>query len=374
MAEAAVLLVDDDAPIRRMLERTLAAEGYAVDAVADGGAALAAVERSVPDAIVLDVAMPGLDGLAVTRRLRAQGPARPDPAADRARRARGARRRARRRRRRLPRQAVRGRGADARACGRCCAATARPSEQLAFADLSLDAGDRHRAARRPRPRADPPRGRAARAAAAQRRAASSPASSRSRRCGAARARPAPNVVDRYVAYLRRKLGDPPLIHTVRGVGFRLGGDVSPHRRRARVAAAAAAAIVVAVVAARRSRCPRRLGAELHGSLDDTLRRRAADVARLAASAPALLTRAGRARGARRRRRRCSCRSSTAAAGSSRARARSAAACSRADAAAPQPRCASGAPASPTRARHRADARLRRAARRARRGPGAPAAP
>ena len=32
-----------------------------------------------------------------------------------------------------------------------------------------------------------------------------------------------NVVDRYVAYLRRKLGDPPLIHTVRGVGFRLDG-------------------------------------------------------------------------------------------------------------------------------------------------------
>jgi two-component system response regulator MprA len=31
----------------------------------------------------------------------------------------------------------------------------------------------------------------------------------------------PNVVDRYVAYLRRKLGDPPLIHTVRGLGFRL---------------------------------------------------------------------------------------------------------------------------------------------------------
>ena len=30
-----------------------------------------------------------------------------------------------------------------------------------------------------------------------------------------------NVVDRYVAYLRRKLGEPPLIHTVRGVGFRL---------------------------------------------------------------------------------------------------------------------------------------------------------
>ena len=44
-----VLVVDDDAPIRRMLERTLAAEGYGVAAAADGGAALAAVERSAPD-------------------------------------------------------------------------------------------------------------------------------------------------------------------------------------------------------------------------------------------------------------------------------------------------------------------------------------
>ena len=70
---AALLLVDDDPPIRRMLERTLAAEGYDVEAAADGGAALAAVERSMPDAIVLDVTMPGLDGLAVTRRLRAKG-------------------------------------------------------------------------------------------------------------------------------------------------------------------------------------------------------------------------------------------------------------------------------------------------------------
>src|SRR5829696_8646106 len=70
---AALLLADADAPTRRMLERTLTAEGYDVEAAADGGAALAAVERSVPDAIVLDVTMPGLDGLAVTRRLRAKG-------------------------------------------------------------------------------------------------------------------------------------------------------------------------------------------------------------------------------------------------------------------------------------------------------------
>ena len=70
MSEASVLLVDDDPRILRMLERTLGAEGYDVAAVPDGGAALASVERSVPDLIVLDVAMPGLDGLAVTRRVR----------------------------------------------------------------------------------------------------------------------------------------------------------------------------------------------------------------------------------------------------------------------------------------------------------------
>jgi len=55
----AVLVVDDDGPIRRMLERTLSAEGYDVAGAADGGEALAAVDRSVPDLIVLDVAKPG---------------------------------------------------------------------------------------------------------------------------------------------------------------------------------------------------------------------------------------------------------------------------------------------------------------------------
>src|SRR6478735_2402302 len=73
MPEAAILVVDDDAPIRRMLDRTLTAEGYAVETAADGGQALAAVERSTPDLLVLDVAMPGVDGLAVSRRLRAKG-------------------------------------------------------------------------------------------------------------------------------------------------------------------------------------------------------------------------------------------------------------------------------------------------------------
>ena len=56
-----------------MLERTLVAEGFDVTLAADGGAALVAAERSAPDVIVLDVAMPVLDGLAVCRRLRGKG-------------------------------------------------------------------------------------------------------------------------------------------------------------------------------------------------------------------------------------------------------------------------------------------------------------
>ena len=68
-----VLVVDDDPSLRRMLERTLVAEGFEVTAVADGPAALVEAERAAPDVIVLDVAMPGLDGLAVARRLRAKG-------------------------------------------------------------------------------------------------------------------------------------------------------------------------------------------------------------------------------------------------------------------------------------------------------------
>ncbi|MBV9416732.1 MAG: response regulator transcription factor [Solirubrobacterales bacterium] len=68
-----VLVVDDDPPLRRMLARTLSAEGYEVTVAGDGGGALAEAERTAPDVIVLDVAMPGLDGLTVARRLRGKG-------------------------------------------------------------------------------------------------------------------------------------------------------------------------------------------------------------------------------------------------------------------------------------------------------------
>lgn len=68
-----VLIVEDDAAVRRMLERSLGAEGFEVRSAADGGAALALAEVSAPDLVVLDVAMPGLSGFDVCRRLREKG-------------------------------------------------------------------------------------------------------------------------------------------------------------------------------------------------------------------------------------------------------------------------------------------------------------
>jgi two-component system response regulator MprA len=219
MSEPAVLLVDDDPRILRMLERTLGAEGYAIAAVADGGAALARVERSLPDLIVLDVAMPGLDGLAVTRRLRAK---------------------------RLPvpillltaRDALEDRvaGLDAGAddylvkpfeveelAARVRALLRRnhpPGEQLAFADLVVEPedGTARRAGRELRLTRREMEllellVRNARTVVSREQALEE--------VWGGEGEAGANVVDRYVAYLRRKLGEPALIHTVRGVGFRL---------------------------------------------------------------------------------------------------------------------------------------------------------
>jgi len=65
-----ILVVDDEPQLRRALERALKLEGYEVALAADGDQALAAVASSRPDAIVLDVLMPGRDGLEVCRALR----------------------------------------------------------------------------------------------------------------------------------------------------------------------------------------------------------------------------------------------------------------------------------------------------------------
>ncbi|WP_282203281.1 response regulator transcription factor [Kitasatospora fiedleri] len=67
-----VLVVDDDAAIRRSLERGLRLSGFRVSTAADGAGALAAVAEEPPDVLVLDVGMPGLSGTEVCRTLRAR--------------------------------------------------------------------------------------------------------------------------------------------------------------------------------------------------------------------------------------------------------------------------------------------------------------
>ena len=211
-----VLIVDDDTPVRRALARTLAAEGYETVLAPDGGAALAEVERDPPDAIVLDSIMPGVDGLAVARRLRSKGVSVPilmltarDSVADRVA------------------------GLDAGAddylvkpfateelLARVRALLRRGLEAplLQFADVSLD----------PSSRIVVRGGRTIeltqREAALLELLLRRPGKVLSRRTAmttvwADGSATTENSVDRYVAYLRRKLGDPPLIHTVRGAGF-----------------------------------------------------------------------------------------------------------------------------------------------------------
>ncbi len=218
MPEAAILVVDDDAPIRRMLDRTLSAEGYAVETAADGGEALAAVERSAPDLVVLDVGMPGVDGLSVSRRLRAKGLAVPvllltarDSVPDRVA------------------------GLDAGAddylvkpfateelLARVRALLRRgksPEELLAFGDLTLDPATR--VAQRGEIALTLSEREADLLALLLRNARR--VVSRDQAIGDIWGGDASaNVVDRYVSNLRRKLGEPPLIETVRGVGFIIG--------------------------------------------------------------------------------------------------------------------------------------------------------
>jgi two-component system, OmpR family, response regulator MprA len=68
-----ILVVDDEPAVRTSLERALALEGYTVDLAADGAAALNRLAAAPPDAVVLDVGMPRVDGLEVCRRMRRAG-------------------------------------------------------------------------------------------------------------------------------------------------------------------------------------------------------------------------------------------------------------------------------------------------------------
>ena len=219
MAETArqerVLVVDDDPPLRRMLERTLSAEGFEVNIAPDGGAALVAVERGAPDVIVLDVAMPVLDGLAVCRRLRGKGLPTPILML-------------------TARDAVRDRVAGLEAgaddylvkpfavqelIARLRALVRRGTDVapvLSYADLTLDVNAR--IVTRGAGSVELTGREAALLEVLLREQGRTVTRERAIEeiwDGAAEA----NVVDRYVTRLRRKLGSPPLIRTVRGTGF-----------------------------------------------------------------------------------------------------------------------------------------------------------
>lgn len=66
-----ILVVDDDPQILRMLRTTLQASGYAVNTAGGGRSALEAIAQSVPDLLITDLSMPGMDGIELTRKVRA---------------------------------------------------------------------------------------------------------------------------------------------------------------------------------------------------------------------------------------------------------------------------------------------------------------
>ena len=67
-----VLIVDDEKRIREVVEYALQKDGFRVSSAADGPSALTTFEREPPDLVVLDVMLPGLDGLSVCRKIRSQ--------------------------------------------------------------------------------------------------------------------------------------------------------------------------------------------------------------------------------------------------------------------------------------------------------------
>jgi two-component system response regulator MprA len=216
MANSRILAVEDDAPLAATLERVLATEGYDVEIAGDGSDALRRARQRPFDLVVLDVMLPGLDGIAVCRRLRASGST---PI--------------------LLLTALGGteervRGLDSGADDylvkpfafeellarvRALLRRAAPADHLRFGDLRLEPGSRtawrgDRAIvltatefdllghflRHPRQ-----------------------VLSRDQLLDAVWRGEAEgdNVVAVYVGYLRHKLGDPPLLHTVRGAGYAL---------------------------------------------------------------------------------------------------------------------------------------------------------
>jgi two-component system response regulator GlrR len=77
MSAARILVVDDDPSLLRLLDIRLQAAGYSVETAASGGAALSCLERAVPDAVITDLKMDGMDGLDLLRALQQRHPGLP---------------------------------------------------------------------------------------------------------------------------------------------------------------------------------------------------------------------------------------------------------------------------------------------------------
>jgi two-component system response regulator MprA len=67
---ARILIIEDDEAILKFLRRGLAYEGYQVDTATDGQSGLGLARDNPPDLVVLDLMLPGIDGMEVCRRLR----------------------------------------------------------------------------------------------------------------------------------------------------------------------------------------------------------------------------------------------------------------------------------------------------------------
>ena len=211
-----ILVVDDEPAVREAVERALRLDGHDVLLAADGHEALDTLDSRAPDAVVLDVLMPRVDGLELCRQMRRRGDRTPvlmltarDAVSDRV--------------------AGLDAGADdylvkpfateeLLARVRSLLRRGRAAGDLLSAgDLTLDLQERA-GSRRGRDLDLTPREadllelllRNARTVVSREQALDHVWGE-----GGVTA----NAVDRYVAYLRRKLGDPPVIRTVRGVGF-----------------------------------------------------------------------------------------------------------------------------------------------------------